>query len=232
VFSSVCNGCPKQKAKQRSAPPKNHGPASRRPRPSAESAPLSQPLYCLSTRPTSPPYPAPQLLSPPSPPPSPDPLACDLQLASVAVSAARRDSASSHPGRADFSLPRRTCVCARHTAAPQRCRMWNTTSQPRKGDVTGCQFGALGACPVVPGGCPRPTGWWGHPNHCQLPREALGTRDPTTARHIRCLRGMRKARGGAVLSATTSLRAPRNNPLGPPCAAGGSPGGPARPRSR
>jgi hypothetical protein len=55
--------------------------------------------YCLSTRPTSPPYPAPQLLSPPSPPPSPDPLACDLQLASVAVSAARRDSASSHPGR-------------------------------------------------------------------------------------------------------------------------------------
>jgi hypothetical protein len=53
------------------------------------------PLYCLSTRPTSPPYPAPQLLSPPIPPPSPDPLACDLQLASAAVSAARRDSASS-----------------------------------------------------------------------------------------------------------------------------------------
>jgi hypothetical protein len=43
----------------------------------------SQPLYCLSTRPTSPPYPAPQLISPPSPPPSPDPLACDLQLASA-----------------------------------------------------------------------------------------------------------------------------------------------------
>jgi hypothetical protein len=64
------------------APPQNHGPASRRPRPSAESAPLPQPLYCMSTRPTSPPYPAPQLLSPPSPPPSPDPLACDLQLAS------------------------------------------------------------------------------------------------------------------------------------------------------
>jgi hypothetical protein len=54
-----------------------------------------------------------------SPPPSPDPLACDLQLASVAVSAARRDSASSHPGTAYFSLPRRTCVCARHTTAPQ-----------------------------------------------------------------------------------------------------------------
>ena len=33
-----------------------------------------------------------------------------------------------------------------------------TTSQPRKSDVTGCQFGALGACPVVPGGCPHPTG--------------------------------------------------------------------------
>jgi hypothetical protein len=63
--------------------------------------------------------PSPQLLSPPSPPPSPDPLAGDhLQLASVAVSAARRDSASSHPGRAHFSPPRRTCVCARHTAAP------------------------------------------------------------------------------------------------------------------
>jgi hypothetical protein len=27
-------------------PPNNHGPASRRPRPSAESAPLSQPLHC------------------------------------------------------------------------------------------------------------------------------------------------------------------------------------------
>jgi hypothetical protein len=87
-------------------PPKSHGPASRRPRPSAESAPISQPLYCLSTRPKSPPHPAPQLLSPPSPPPSPEPLACDLQLASVAVSAARRDSASSHPGRAHFSLPK------------------------------------------------------------------------------------------------------------------------------
>jgi hypothetical protein len=59
------------------------------------------------------------------PPPSPDPLACDLQLASVAVSAARRDSASSHPGRAHFSLPRRTCVCALQIAAPQRCRKWN-----------------------------------------------------------------------------------------------------------
>ena len=75
----------------------------------------------------------------------------------------------------------------------------STTSQPRKGDVTGCQFGALVACPVVPGGCPHPTGWWGHPNHCQLPREALGTRDPTTARYIRCLRGMRKARGRGPL---------------------------------
>jgi hypothetical protein len=40
------------------------------------------------------------------------------QLASADVFAARRDSASSHPGRAHFSLPRRTCVCARHTAAP------------------------------------------------------------------------------------------------------------------
>jgi hypothetical protein len=68
---------------------------------------LPQPLYCLSTRPTSPPYPAPQLLSPPIPPPPPAPLACDFQLASAAVSAARRDSASSHPGRAHFSLPLR-----------------------------------------------------------------------------------------------------------------------------
>jgi hypothetical protein len=48
----------------------------------------------------------------------------------------------------------------------------STTSQPRKGDVTGCQFGALEACPVVPGGWPHPTGWWGHPNpnHRKLPR--------------------------------------------------------------
>jgi hypothetical protein len=103
----------------RPPPKKTRACASSRPRPSAESAPLSQPLYCMSTRPTSPPYPAPQLLSPPSPPPSPDPLVSDLQLASVGASAARRDSASSrHPGRAYFSLPRRTCVCARH-ATPQ-----------------------------------------------------------------------------------------------------------------
>jgi hypothetical protein len=46
-------------------------------------------------------------------------------LASAAVSAARRDSAPSHPGRAHFSLPRRTCVCARHAATPQRCCMWD-----------------------------------------------------------------------------------------------------------
>jgi hypothetical protein len=108
-----------------------------------------------------------------SSPPPPDPLACDLKLASAAVPAARRDSAPPHPGRGRFSfltskipcqlpqltpdsakqcvrlpsacpalscssitriglvcacrcgehvgLPRsRTCVCARHTAAPQR----------------------------------------------------------------------------------------------------------------
>jgi hypothetical protein len=42
---------------------------------------------------------------------------------------------------------------------------------------------------LVPGGCPHPTGWWGHPNHRQLPQEVPGTRDPTTARYIRCLRG-------------------------------------------
>jgi hypothetical protein len=95
-FCSLMKKYPLQPTRQ--PPPKRHGPASRRPRPSAGAgpAPLSQPLYCLSARPTLPPYPAPQLLSPPSPPPSPDPLACDLQqLASVAVSAARRDSASS-----------------------------------------------------------------------------------------------------------------------------------------
>jgi hypothetical protein len=65
----------------------------------------------------------------------------------------------------------------------------------RKGDVTGCQFGGLGACPVVSGGCTHPTGWWGRPNHRQLSRDVLGTRDPTTARDIRCLHGERKARG-------------------------------------
>jgi hypothetical protein len=35
------------------------------------------------------------------------------RLVVVATSAARLDSAPSHPGRAYFSLPRRTCVCAR-----------------------------------------------------------------------------------------------------------------------
>jgi hypothetical protein len=51
-------------------PPKNHGPASCRPRPSAEPAPLSQPLHSRPTRPTSPPYPAPHP-PPSSPPPLP-----------------------------------------------------------------------------------------------------------------------------------------------------------------
>jgi hypothetical protein len=57
---------------------------------------------------TSPPYPAPSTpaaISAKPPPPPPDPLACDLQLASAAVSAARRDSAASHPGRVYFSRP-------------------------------------------------------------------------------------------------------------------------------
>jgi hypothetical protein len=53
--------------------------------------------------------------------------------------------------------------------------------------ITGYQFGTLGACPVVLGGCPHSTGWWGHPNHGQLRQEVLGTQDPTTARDIRCL---------------------------------------------
>jgi hypothetical protein len=70
----------------------------------------------------------------------------------------------------------------------------DTTSQPRKGVVTGCQFGALGACPLVPGGCPHPTGWWGHPHHRQLPQEVPGTRDPTTARYIRRLHAVCEAR--------------------------------------
>jgi hypothetical protein len=101
------------------APPPNHRPASRRPRPSAESAPLPQPpAPSRSTESTAcrrdprrrRTQPAPQLLSPPSPPPSPDPLACDLQLASAAVSAARRDSASSHPGRAHNSAYQGGCI--------------------------------------------------------------------------------------------------------------------------
>jgi hypothetical protein len=82
-------------------PPKKHGPASRRPRPSAESAPLSQPLYFWPTRPTSPPYPAPQP-SPSSPPPFPAPLACGLFF-----SGARREPAPSHPGRACSNPSRR-----------------------------------------------------------------------------------------------------------------------------
>jgi hypothetical protein len=108
----------------RRPPPKTRACLSQAPTKRGVCASLPAALLRLSTRPTSPPYPTPQLLPPPGPPPSPDPLVCDLQLASVAVSAARRDSASSHPGRAHFSLPRRTCVCARHTAAPQRCRFY------------------------------------------------------------------------------------------------------------
>jgi hypothetical protein len=43
----------------------------------------------------------------------------------------------------------------------------------------------------VPGGCPHPTGWWGHPNHRQLPREVPGTRDPTTPRDLSSALGRR-----------------------------------------
>jgi hypothetical protein len=50
------------------------------------------------------------------------PLACRC----VRCTSRRLDSASSYPGRAHFSLPRRTCICALQTAAPQRCRKWNT----------------------------------------------------------------------------------------------------------
>jgi hypothetical protein len=73
-------------------------------------------------------------------------------------------------------------------------RRRSTTSQPRKGDVTGCHSASWRLSPVVSGGYHHPTGWWGHPEHRQLPREVPGTRDPTTARYIRCIRGMREAR--------------------------------------
>jgi hypothetical protein len=109
-------------------PPKKHGPASRRPRPSAESTPPPPAARSTACRRD----PCRRRTQHPSCylrqahrrrqthwrvtsnwPPSPRPL-----------HGATR-SASSHPGRAHFGLPRRTCVCARHTAAPQRCRMWN-----------------------------------------------------------------------------------------------------------
>jgi hypothetical protein len=100
----------------------------------------------------------------------------------------------------------------------------HTASQRRKGDVTGCQFGALGACPVVPGGCPHPTGWWRHPNHRRLPREVPRTRDLTTARDIWSLCGMREARGRSPPPATTGPPRPAQQPpVAPPCAAGGAP---------
>jgi hypothetical protein len=96
-------------------PPKKHGPASRRrPRPTKRGvccASLPAALLPVDATHVAAVYPQhPSCYLRQAPPPSPDPLACDLQLASVAVSAARRDSASSHPGRAHFSLPRRTCV--------------------------------------------------------------------------------------------------------------------------
>jgi hypothetical protein len=48
-----------------------------------------------------------------SKPRAPDPLACDRQLASAAVSAARLDSASSHSGRAYFIQPTEQDLCLR-----------------------------------------------------------------------------------------------------------------------
>jgi hypothetical protein len=52
------------------------------------------------------------------------------------------------------SLPRpRLC----HTYI--RGAIGHTPSQPRKCDVTGCRFGVLGACPVVPGRSHHPSGW-------------------------------------------------------------------------
>jgi hypothetical protein len=61
------------------------------------------------------------------PPRAPDPLAYDLQLASAAVSAAPLDSASSHPGKAHFSLPRRTHLRLRPGAGATSQIISNTT---------------------------------------------------------------------------------------------------------
>jgi hypothetical protein len=90
------------------ARPKKHGLAPRRPRPMRARGPCLSPSRANAgrrdpcrRRPMSlaaVPVPSQHPSAPPStPPPPPAPLACDFQLASAAVSAARRDSASSHP---------------------------------------------------------------------------------------------------------------------------------------
>jgi hypothetical protein len=68
----------------------------------------------------------------------------------------RRKSGLRHPGR-EHERATWLSACRRREKRPPSST--GTTSQPRKGDVTGCQFGALGACPLVPGGCPHPNGW-------------------------------------------------------------------------
>jgi hypothetical protein len=65
------------------------------------------------------------LISPSSPPPSPDPLACDLLLASAVVSAARRDSRQSalQPTKEDLRL------CPPHRRPPALPHIYGTPAR-------------------------------------------------------------------------------------------------------
>jgi hypothetical protein len=103
----------------------------------------------------------------------------------------------------------------------QLAASWGTASQPRKGDVTGCQFGALGA---LPGGA-----WRLPPSHRVVgapeplpvaPGSAWNMRPHDSPSHPV---PPRHAQGAWKKSSPPPLRprAPRNNPLGPPCVCGG-----------
>jgi hypothetical protein len=71
----------------------------------------------------------------------------------------------------------------------------------------------------LPGGTwrlpPSHCGWWGHPNHRQLHQGVPGTRDPTTARSIRCLHAACARCDAEVLpAATTAPPRPVQQPPG------------------
>jgi hypothetical protein len=72
-------------------------------------------------------------------------------------------------------------------------------SKTGTGGWAGCQFDALGARAVVPGGWSHPTGWWGQSIHPQSHRELPGTRADHMAagqQHIRRGAVNKKATGG------------------------------------
>jgi hypothetical protein len=124
-------------------PPPNHGPASGQARSLRISPSRSTACRRDPRRPASPPYPSPQLLSPPSPPPSPDPLACFFLKRKGLSLAAKQRSAPSKKARDVLPLTaeERTATqqlpsCCRGRSRPSR-RHQSRTSLTQQSQSTG-----------------------------------------------------------------------------------------------